>query len=222
MKGGPFSAGVIAAQGLDLVHVTLERPLPLDSGLSLAKRYVDAVGRPTSAIAGFELRIHEPMTPDSFDSFNRHYVEKLSDLGFVVDGIVPTARTNVAPLAVGISEPSLYGLAYTVPTRRSDAAFLLSGVAEARQGDYATMLDSIMDVLSSRMSELGASWDDATAIQLYGVEQVQSLVVNRVLTRVGRSASRGIRWFPSLPPVIGLNFEIDVRSAGTEIFLKAE
>src|SRR5712692_7984349 len=87
--------------------------------------------------------------------------------------------------------------------------------------DTATRLDSIMRVLSSRLETLGVAWDDATAIQLYGVDDFQNLAVEKVLTRVGQAAVHGIRWFPSLPPIEGLKLEIDVRSAGTELVLPA-
>jgi len=65
------------------------------------------------------------------------------------------------------------------------------------------------------------SWEDATAIQLYGVDEVQSLLVENVLRRLGPAAVHGIHWFPSLPPIEGLRLEIDVRSAGTELVLPA-
>jgi hypothetical protein len=96
---------------------------------------------------------------------------------------------------------------------------VLSGAPEEVSGDAGTMLESIMRVLSLRLEEIGASWSDATAIQLYGVEDFQAAVVDRVLSRTGQAAVHGIRWFPSLPPIVGLKLEIDVRSAGLELVL---
>jgi hypothetical protein len=81
------------------------------------------------------------------------------------------------------------------------------------------MLDSMMRVLSARMAELGVNWGDATAIQLYGVDEVQTFLVDRVLRKLGPAAVHGIHWFPSLPPIEGLKLEIDVRAAGTELVL---
>ena len=74
-------------------------------------------------------------------------------------------------------------------------------------------------VLSSRMAELGVKWQDATAIQLYGVDDVQGRLVEHVLGHLGPAAIHGIHWFPSLPPIEGLRLEIDVRAAGTEMVL---
>ena len=83
------------------------------------------------------------------------------------------------------------------------------------------MLDSMMRALSTRMAELGVSWDEATAIQLYGLDDVQGLLVENVLRRLGPAAVHGIHWFPSRPPIEGLRLEIDVRSVGEELILRA-
>jgi hypothetical protein len=140
-------------------------------------------------------------------------------MGLVADGLMPAARTNVAATVGGVSEPSLFAVTYTVPGDRDKPAFLMSGVPEEKPGDVEAMLDSMMRVLTTRMAELGVTWEGATAIQLYGVEVVQSLLADHVLRHLGPSAVHGIHWFPSLPPIEGLSLEIDVRSAGRELVL---
>lgn len=220
-QGRPFSGGALADTGFDMVHATFERPLSLARGLEAAARHLAHVARPVQAIAGFELRIPEPFTSKGFEGFNRGYVEGLTSMGLVVDGLIPAARTNVAATAGGVSEPSVYALSYTVPGKRGMPAFVMSGVPEEEPGDHEAMLESMMRVLSARMAELGVAWEDATAVQLYGVDVVQGLLVENVLKRLGPAAIHGIRWFPSLPPIEGLRLEIDVRSAGTELILPA-
>jgi hypothetical protein len=215
--GRPFSGGAVADDGYDLVHMTFERPLPIQAGLEAAARHVAAAGRQVHAIAGFELRIPQPLTREAFETFNRGYVKRLRSLGLEVEGLMPAARTNVAPVVGSVAEPSLYAVSYTVPGARNRPAFVLSGVPEEETGDTATMLDSIVRVLSDRMDAIGVSWHDATTIQLYGVHDFQRLVVDTVLKRAGAAAFHGIRWFPSLPPIEGLKLEIDVRSAGMEL-----
>ncbi len=216
-EGRPFSDGVVADQGYDLVHARFESPAPLDAGLAAAVRHVTAAGRPVQAIAGFELRIPEPFTPQDFAAFNEGYVASLRSVGVEVDGLIPTARTNVAPLAGHVTEPSLHALSYTVPGRRTAEAFVMSGVPEDETADYAAMMDSIMRALSGRMKEIGAAWSDATEIQFYGEEGPRDLLVEKVIAHAGRAAAGGIHWFPSRPPIVGLNFELDVRSAGMEV-----
>jgi hypothetical protein len=220
-EGRPFSGGALADGGFDLVHATFERPLGLETGLEAAAGHLAKVARPVQAIAGFELRIPEPFTSKGFETFNRRYVEGLTSMGLVVDGLIPAARTNVAATVGGVSEPSVYALSYTVPGARGRPAFVMSGVPEEERGDPEAMLDSMMRVLSTRMAELGVFWEDATVIQLYGVDVVQGLLAQNVLRHLGPAAVHGLRWFSSLPPIEGLRLEIDVRSAGTELVLPA-
>ena len=199
------------------MHARFARPIALAAGLAAAAQHVAAAGRTVHAIAGFELRIPKPLTGSGFDSFNQDYVGRLKGMGLEVDGLLPAARTNVAAVVGGVSEPSVYAVSYTVSSARAAGAFVLSGVPEDEPGDAATMLGSIMRVLSSRLEEIGASWSDATAIQLYGVEDFQGQLVDHVLSRSGPAAVHGVHWFPSLPPIVGLKLEIDVRSAGLEL-----
>jgi hypothetical protein len=220
-EGRPFSGGAVADEGYDFVHARFEHPLPLEAGLAAAARQVAAAGRPVHAIAGFELRIPEPLTKAAFDGFNERYVTSLRRLGLEVDGLMPAARTNVAVVVGAVSEPSLFAVSYTIVGQSTRRAFVLSGVPEEEGSDTASRLDSIMRVLSGRLEALGVSWEDATAIQLYGVDHFQELLVEQVLKRVGGAAVHGIQWFPSLPPIEGLKLEIDARSAGTELVIGA-
>jgi hypothetical protein len=220
-EGRPYSGGAMADPGFDLVHATFERPLPLADGLEAAGRHLRSASRPIQAIAGFELRVPAPLTADGFQEFNVDYVARLSSMGLVVDGLLPAARTNVAATIGGVSQPSVYGIHYTVPGGRGRPAFVMSGVAEEKPADLETMIASMMASLSGRMAELGVKWEDATRIQLYGIDDVQGLLVDHVLRHAGPAAIHGIHWFPSRPPIEGLNLEIDVRSAGTELILPA-
>jgi hypothetical protein len=220
-EGKPFSGGAVADEGYDLVHARFERPRPLEAGLAAASRQVAAAGRPVHAIAGFELRIPKPLTKAAFDAFNERYVTSLRRLGLEVDGLMPAARTNVAAIVGGVSEPSLFAVSYTIVGHRTRRAFVLSGAPEEEGAVTAARLDSIMRVLSARLDALGVSWHDATEIQMYGVEDFQGLVVEKVLKATGGAAVHGIRWFPSLPPIEGLKLEIDARSAGTELVISA-
>ena len=216
-QGRPFSGGIVADDGYDIVHARFSRPIALAEGLAAAARQVASTGRPVHAIAGFELRIPEPLTETEFGTFNRDYVVRLKGLGLEIDGLMPAARTNVAAVVGGVSEPSVYAVSYTVPATRHARAFVLSGAPEEEPGDAAAMLESIMQVLSLRLEDAGASWGDATAIQLYGVDDFQGELVDRVLSRTGQAAVHGIHWFPSRPPIVGLKLEIDARSAGLEL-----
>jgi hypothetical protein len=218
-EGSPFSGGVLADPGFGLVHATFERPRALEKGLEAAARHLQKAARPVHAIASFELRIPEPFTAEAFGAFNRSYIERLRSMGLAVDQLLPAARTNVAAALGDVSEPSLYAMTYTVPSERDRPAFVMSGVPEEKPGELSSMLDSIMRILTAGMAEVGVSCKDATAIQLYGDDEVQGLLVEHVLGRVGPAAIHGIHWFPSRPPIQGLRLEIDVRSVGMELVL---
>jgi hypothetical protein len=218
---GPYSGGAVAEPGFDLVHARFETPVPLDEGLAAAVRHVKIAGRPAQAIAGFELRIPKPWPRQGFEEFNKGYVATLRSLGLEEGGLMPAGRTNVAPSAGAVSEPCVYAFSYTTPVSTPRRGFVVSGAAEEKAGDPASMLDSIMDQISARLNDLGASWDAATDIQWYGEEDVQSLVVERVLKRAGRAALHGIRWFPSRPPIDDLRLELDVRSTGMEFIVRS-
>ena len=71
--GRPFSSGILADSGFDLVHAVFSRPLPLGDGLDAARKQVESVGRPATALAAFELHIPKPLSPEDFEAFNAPY-----------------------------------------------------------------------------------------------------------------------------------------------------
>jgi hypothetical protein len=222
VPGRPFSEGVAAEPGFDLVHAVFLRPPALSEGFEAARRHVEAAGRPVTALAGFELRIPEPLSRNDFDAFNAPYVARLTALGLVAgDGELVTARTNVAPVAGNVSEPSLYAFTYTIPRRgRPGSAFRLSGATETRrEGPDADKLRSIVDKLWERATRLGVRWEEATAISLYGPTGAACDLDAGALASFGVAGLHGLTWFPSHPPVHGLQFEIDARGVGAELLL---
>jgi hypothetical protein len=60
--GRPFSSGIVADPGFDLVHAVFFRPVPLAAGLEAARGHVESAGRPLTALAAFELRIPVPLS----------------------------------------------------------------------------------------------------------------------------------------------------------------
>ena len=156
------------------------------------------------------------LSAEEFAAFNGPYVQRMTELGLTTgDGFV-TTRTNVAPTVAGITEPALLAFTYTVPSAGAGGgtAWRLSGATETRkEGTSAERLSSIVDALSSKLEGLGAAWEQATAITVYG-EACD--LDGPTLARFGAAGLRGVRWYPSLPPVAGASFEIDAHSVGTE------
>ncbi len=218
-EGRPFSRGVVADADFDLAHATFHRPIPLEAGIEAAVRHVASAARPAQAIAGFELRSPKPMSQADFDTFNRRYVAILQRLGIDIEGLIPAARTNVAPIVGAVDRPSVFGFTYTVPARGAPSAFLLAGVPEEVGGDARAMLRNITEILAARAAELGCRLRDATAVQVYAGGALDPDAIADVAKELGDAAIHGLRWFPSLPPIEGLKFEIDARAARTEVVI---
>ncbi|MFI5283969.1 MAG: hypothetical protein ACHQ0J_12700 [Candidatus Dormibacterales bacterium] len=219
--GRPFSGGIVADPGLGVVRARFERPLALEQGLAAASEHVETAGRPVKAIAGIELRIPQALTQAEFDSFNKRYVSLLETFGLRVNGLIPAARTNVAPIDGGVSEPSVYAFCYSFPERLDRPSFVLSGIPETEPGTPSAMLDSIIRTASGRLEELGVSWEQATATYVYAAAGVVSQILDTPQLLAGNGGLRGVHWFPSHPPVQGLQLEVDVRSTFREVVIQS-
>ena len=215
--GRPFSAGVIADPGHELVHAVLLRPQPLEAGLDTARRHLERAGRPLTSLAAFELRIPAPLSPGGFDEFNAGYVERLRAIGLAAGDRLPAARTNVAPTGGSITEPSLYAFTYTIEGAPRRPAFLLSGSGETDRTSVEARLESIVTVLEDRLAQLGVGWEDVSATNFYGPTVPAEL--SAALRRLGPAATHGYRWYPSRPPLTTLEYELDARGTGQELIV---
>jgi hypothetical protein len=216
--GRPFSAGIVADDGYDLVHATFRHPRPLKEGLAVVRRHVEEAGRPVQAIAGFELRIPEPWDRAGFNAFNEGYIAELTKMGLHVDGLMPAARTNVAPLLDPPSEPVVLAFTYTVTGQPRGRAFLVAGATESAGDQDEAALRSSLGSVESTLGRLGIGWSDATGVQFYG-ESVPAGFGEIVLAHIGAPAGRSVRWFPSRPPITDFAIEIDTSSCSQELVL---
>ena len=115
LKGiAPYSAGVAAEAGFEIVHVRLSRYFPLRVGFDAVEAHLKKAGRPLQAVCGMELRSPKPFSFTGFNEFNADYVDALKKWDLLVEGMNPVARTNVAPAVNPPAEPTLYGFSYTV------------------------------------------------------------------------------------------------------------
>ncbi|MGH7913086.1 MAG: 2-amino-5-chloromuconate deaminase CnbZ [Candidatus Binataceae bacterium] len=234
--GLPFSSGALASPGFEIVHATFKPLARLADGYRLIERQLSDAGRPINAVCGIELRIPAPLTPAGFDEFNRGYIERLTAWDVMIDGLNPIARTNVAPAASPIGEPSLHGFYYTAPAMgAARPAFVLAGVPEvasreggkreiAAAGDVSTeglrrKNACVLEALGGLLREMNLGWSEASAVNLYTVHDMHPLFATDLLPALGAGAYRGIRWHYARPPVIGLELEIDGYAARQELVL---
>jgi hypothetical protein len=231
--GYQFSSGVAAEPGIEIERARFAVPLPVAAGMKAAEAHLARLGRPSSAFAACELRSPQPFSEQGFDDFNREYVKTLERWGIYRAGANPVARTNVCPQYGAPVAPMLYAFSYTVASRGSRRSFIIAGGAEVRGGveGYAArtvrygetspeaMRDKVRHVvtlMSGRLEALGFSWPDATSVQAYTVHDIGALVGPEIAARTGREA---LAWHLARPPVLGLEFEMDVRGAAREIVL---
>jgi hypothetical protein len=230
-----FSSGTVARPGHEIVHATLASPVPWRAGFARIERHLREQGRPRAALCGIELRSPQAFTFDGFARFNEGYRSLLSEWGLLVGEDNPIPRTNVAPVAAAPPEPSLYAFAYTVPGTTPEPTFIVAGAGElrdraqgpdgiVRHGDTSpeAMREKarfVMTVMQERLRTLGADWSRVTAIDVYTAMPVHGFLLDEILRPAGPAAIHGVRWFPSRPPIQGLEFEMDLRGVARELVL---
>jgi len=237
----PYSSGVVATPGHEIVHATLQALVPYRDGFALIERHLRDLHRPRAALCAIELRIPQVLSFGGFGDFNRGYRALLGDWGLLVDGRNPIARTNVAPVVGAPAVPSLYAFSYTVPAPGADrATFVVAGSGELRAGvmgpegvvrrgessiealrEKAT---HVMDVMDERLCGLEGAWDAVTAVDVYTPHPIAPILTGwagGILGRLGPAAAHGIHWYLSHPPIAGLEFEMDLRGVRHEIRLSA-
>ena len=230
----PYSAGVVAMPGFEIVRATLQRPIPYQAGFELIAAHLDTLDCPRAALCAMELRLPAPLTFAGFGSFNAGYQSILADWDLYIDGRNPVARTNIAPVYAAPQEPSLYAFSYTVPSSQPGPSFIVAGAGDLRdQADLSSAAvvrpgettpdalrekaATVMAVMQERLTGLGADWESATAVDIYTAEPVDSYLVDVVLKPIGAAAIHGVTWHYSRPPIDELIYEMDLRGVRNEI-----
>jgi hypothetical protein len=228
------SGGVVAFPGMAIEHAAFPLPVLLDEGFDLVQRHLERVGRPLTALCGFELRAPEALPWGQFGDFKERYFKRLAAWDLLRDdGTSPLARTNVAPLAGAPVEPRMLAFSYTTEATRAQATFVVSGVAElmapyrmpkdvVRAGETSAeaLLDKargVVTIVTAQLEELGVAWDDSTAVHLYSGHDLAHAVKRELLAAAGVNPAHGLVWHDAAPPVLGLELEIDVRRYHREL-----
>ncbi|MGQ9550392.1 MAG: 2-amino-5-chloromuconate deaminase CnbZ [Roseiflexus sp.] len=231
LPGGlPYSAGVVALPGFEIMRATLQYPIPYRVGFALIDRHLESAGRPAAALCAIELRSPRPWSIEDFRAFNNEYRSELQTRGILLDEINPVARTNVAPAYLPPDEPSLYAFAYTVPVATTRRTFVVSGagdldergiIAEGQTSPEAmrTKASFVMGVMLQRLAALGCCIDDVTDMAVYSVHSPLDFLTDILLVPLGAAAVHAFHWYYSRPPITGLEFEVDMRGVVQELRL---
>jgi hypothetical protein len=221
-----YSAGACADPDYEIERVRFDRLVPLAEGFALAAKFIQEAGRPLTAFCACELRSPAAFTEEGFRNFNLHYVKTLAEWGIFDGSTNPVARSNVCPEIDPPAEPSFYAFSFTRPTRSSTPSFVISGGAEAREGNgsYVERTVRYRDLspeglrekvrfttsqMENRMAAFGLSWKETTGVQAYSVHDFHHALADEL---VRRGALRsGLTWHFARPPVVDLEFEMDCR-----------
>jgi hypothetical protein len=234
---GPYSAGVAAAPGFAIEHVRLAQAVPLRTGFAAVEARLAVAGRPRAALCAMALRSPAPFTFPGFAAFNASYVELLKAWDLLLDGVNPVARTNVAPELDPPGEPSLYSFSYTVPAAGAPLSFVVAGAGELPEGSLrpedvvrggentpdalAAKARFVLDLMKGRLHGLGAAWERVTATNIYTVHDVNALLPAEILPRIGAAGRHGVVWHYTRPPIVSIEYEMDLRGGVSESIFDA-
>jgi hypothetical protein len=229
-----YSGGAAASPGFEIERVRFHAPVSLAEGFARIERYITEAGRPLTAFCACELRSPAPFTEDGFRSFNQHYVKTLAKWGLFDGTTNPVARSNTCPDIDPPSEPSFHAFSFTRSSTSTMRTFVISGGAEAREGagSYRERIVRFGDVsreglrekarqtvgeMERRLAAFGFTWTDATATQLYTVHDFHPFFAEEIVRR--GAVRSGLTWHFNRPPVVGIEFEMDVRGVAREFVI---
>jgi hypothetical protein len=231
----PYSSGVVANSGFEIERARLVNPLPVAAAFERIDKHLKALGRPSQSLCGMELRSPRPFSFADFDKFNGEYVSYIEKRGIPVGGLNPVARTNVAPESGAPSQPVIYAFSYTVPTSMPLRTFVVAGTGELPEGSLDphevvrkcessvdAMIEKarfVIDVIDARVRGLGAGWHEVTGVNVYTVHDLSPIFASQALLRIGYS-NHGVTWHYTRPPIVNIEYEMDVRGCMREIVLK--
>jgi hypothetical protein len=227
----PYSQGVVALPGYTLERARFARHMPLDEGFRRIAAFLAARGLARTALCAAELRSPRPFSFGGFGEFNRGYVAVLEQWGIFRDGRNPVARSNVAPEVGAPAQPGFHAFCYAVPAAAAAPAFVVAGSGEWPEGSrfpedvvargdlspagLAAKARWVLDMMQARLRGLGVSWDLASATQVYTVHDFHPLAREIV----ARAAGSGLTWHYCRPPIVEIEFEMDVRGVSAELTL---
>ncbi len=234
LKGiAPYSCGVVAHADHEILHVTLARSLPWRVGFQRIEQFLADAHVARTALCGIQLRCPAPYTMREFSQFNDQYLAVLKEWKLLLGGVNPVARTNVSPQNDPPSEPELFAFSYvkespliTVPT------FLVAGAGELREGILKEQnivrkgectsdainekADFVMDVMTQRLDQLMCRWEQVSRVNVYTIHPVDDVLETIVLPRLGPSRRHGVHRYHARPPVLDIEFEMDMRGVRSE------
>jgi hypothetical protein len=223
----PYSSGVVANSGYEIIHVRLASPMSWDAGLAAARRFVESRGLTQQAICAVELRCPKPHSLDGFSDFNQQYRALLEDWDMMVDGQNPVARTNVAPVLNPPDSTTLHAFSFSEPSDITQATVVIAGGGELPRRDLERQhivrvgetsaeamrekAECVVGIMRHRLDKLEVADELLTTIDVYTQHSIQHLLEDVLACGLPAIPRLGVNWYYSRPPVEEIEFEMDMR-----------
>ena len=157
-------------------------------------------------------------------------------MGLFVEGVNPVARTNVArrwtrPPSRSSTASRIRDLAIRPCCRPSSSPVpgnfpraswrprASSGPEIPRRGALPPRHSLSWTSMENRLRGLEADWPGVNAIGVYTIHPIATMLPEIILGRAGAAATHGVRWFYSRLPIVGIEYEMDLRGVRTELRL---
>lgn len=134
-----------------------------------------------------------------------------------------------------VAEPSVYGFCYTMPSDYEGKTFVVAGAGElsgaavsadsiVSRGDVSeagmkAKADQVLLKMAERLEPMGVAWSDVTQSNIYTVHNIYPLMDSTILPALHEAARHGVRWHFARPPVLEIEYEMDMRGVRKEITL---
>lgn len=222
----PYSSGVAAAAGYEIIGLRFADPPPVAEGFARLDRECQKRGLEPGAVVAIELRSPAPFAFRAFDEFNVEYRALLAARGLLEGDVNPIARTNVAPVCEPPRQPVLFA-AFLL--RKADGPggtdFVIAGGGEldgaldpaaivARGDTSAAGLRRkaayVIAEMRKRLEGLGKDARAPTLVNVYTAHDIPALA-ELLLLELPAVRQCGFVTWPTRPPLIELEFEMDLR-----------
>jgi hypothetical protein len=77
----------------------------------------------------------------------------------------------------------------------------------------------VLGVMRDRLHGLGGDWAEVTAINVYTKHPIEPYLADVILRQVGPAAIHGVTWHLSAPPIIEIEFEMDMRGVARRVWV---
>lgn len=221
----PFSFGVAANPGYQIQTSRMLVDVPWREGLEYVRDHLERHGLSRHDLCAIQLRCPKPLSVGAFGDFNAQYFELLVDWGIIVDGQNPVARTNVAPVVDPPKQIVLHAVSYVTPSS-SSGTFVISGggelphrslererivrVGETSPDAMREKANCVVRIMQTRLKRLEVDPSQISRIAVYSAYNWGEFFESQIIAGLRIASQVGINWFHARPPVIDLDFEMDI------------